>query len=80
MSAPTPPTYYLVAEGNAYALDDDGTPFGAPVFNDGTVDWSVCFDLDPCEEDLDYVAHIILNIQQINDLTVEHLNSEVFIK
>jgi len=29
----------LVADGNAYALDDHGVAFGAPVNQDGTVDW-----------------------------------------
>lgn len=75
----TVPTFYIVAEGNAYALDEEGIPFGAPVFNDGAIDWDHSYDLDPCEEDLDYVAHITLHLQQVYDLTQEHFN-EVFIK
>ena len=75
------PTFYIVAEGNAYALDIDGIPFGAPVFNDGKIDWDNSYDFDPCDvEDIEYVAHIIQHLLQVRDLTKEHLNSEVTIK
>ena len=48
------PTFYIVAEGNAYALDIDGIPFGAPVFNDGKIDWDNAYDFDPCDvEDIE---------------------------
>ena len=50
--------FYLVADGNAFALDDDGTVFGAPVNMDGTVDWDGSYDFDPNEEDVEYVAHM----------------------
>ena len=51
--------FYLVADGNAFALDDDGTVFGAPVNMDGTVDWDGSYDFDPNEEDVEYVAHML---------------------
>ena len=35
------PTFYIVADGNAYAMDDNGYMFGAPVFEDNTVDLSL---------------------------------------
>ena len=41
------PTFYIVADGNAYALDDDNVAFGAPVKLDGTVDWDCAYDFDP---------------------------------
>ena len=75
----TVPSFYLVADGNAYALDEDGTPFGAAVFQDGTVDWENSYDLDPCEEDIEYVAHMCQLLVQAQALTNEH-NQEVFIK
>ena len=73
------PEFYIVADGNAYALDEQGTPFGAAVFNDGTVDWDNAYDFDPSEEELDYVAHVCYHLQQVHDLTKEH-HQEVFIK
>tara|TARA_B100000941_G_C28308062_1_gene450036 strand:+ start:485 stop:721 length:237 start_codon:yes stop_codon:yes gene_type:complete len=75
------PTFYIVAEGNAYALDIDGIPFGAPVFNDGQIDWDSSYDFDPCDvEDIEYVAHIIQHLLKVRNLTHEHLNSEVTLK
>ncbi|BCU94028.1 MAG: hypothetical protein CM15mV3_3140 [Caudoviricetes sp.] len=52
------PNFYIVADGNAYALDDDNVAFGAPVKLDGTVDWDCAYDFDPCDEDIEYVAHV----------------------
>ena len=52
------PNFYIVADGNAYALDDDNVAFGAPVKLDGTVDWDCAYDFDPCDEDIEYVAHM----------------------
>ena len=73
------PQFYLVADGNAFALDDDGTPFGAPVNIDGTVDWDCSYDFDPNEEDVEYVAHMCYYLKQAEQLHQEH-NSEVFVK
>jgi len=73
------PSFYLVAEGNAYALDEEGTPFGAAVFQDGTVDWENSYDLDPCEEDIEYVAHMCQLLVQAQALTNEQ-TQQVFIK
>ena len=53
----TAPQFYLVADDTAFALDGDDF-YGAPVNNDGTVDWNNSFDFDPNEEDVDYVAHM----------------------
>jgi|TARA_Y100000033_G_scaffold32087_1_gene30691 hypothetical protein len=75
----TAPNFYIVADGNAYALDDDGVPFGAPVFEDNTIDWDQAYDFDPCDEDIEYVAHMCKMLQDMKALTVEHF-SEVFVK
>jgi len=75
----TAPNFYIVADGNAYALDDDGVPFGAPVFEDNTIDWDQAYDFDPCDEDIEYVAHMCKMLQDMKALTVEQ-NSEVFVK
>jgi len=74
------PCYYLVANEQAFALDDDGvTVFGAPVNPDGTVDWDYAYDLNPCEEDLEYVAHMSKLLIDSAKLYYEH-NVEVFTK
>jgi len=74
------PCYYLVANEQAFALDDDGvTMFGAPVNPDGTVDWEYAYDLNPCEEDLEYVAHMNKLLIDSAKLYYEH-NVEVFTK
>jgi len=76
------PTFYLVADGNAYALDEDGTAFGAAVFQDGTVDWENSYDFsDHLEEDeLAYVAHMCQLLVQAQGLTTEQNNQKVFTK
>ena len=73
------PNFYIVAEGNAYALDNDGTPYGAAVFQDGSVDWDNSYDLEPDENDIEYVAHMCQILVQAQGLTIEH-NNEVFVK
>lgn len=75
----TAPQFYLVADGNAFALDDDGIPFGAPVCDDGTVDWECAYDFDPNEEDVEYVAHMCYHLTEAAKLHNEH-NLEVFTK
>ena len=72
-------SFYIVADGNAYALDDDNVAFGAPVKLDGTVDWDCAYDFDPCDEDIEYVAHMCQLLVQAQALTNEH-NQEVFVK
>ena len=72
------PQFYLVADGNAYAIDGDDL-YGAPVNADGTVDWDAAYDFDPCEEDVEYVAHMCYYLKQAQQLTIEQ-NSEVFVK
>ena len=49
-----PLTHYIVAEGNAYAIDEEGYMFGAPVFKDNTVDWEHSYEFEPDEEDAEY--------------------------
>tara|TARA_A100001035_G_scaffold253055_1_gene225978 strand:- start:158 stop:388 length:231 start_codon:yes stop_codon:yes gene_type:complete len=73
------PNFYIVADGNAYAMEDDGYMFGAPVFEDNTVDWNSAYDFEPDEEDVEYVAHMCKMLQDIKALTIEHTN-EVFVK
>tara|TARA_B100000900_G_C20204546_1_gene563259 strand:+ start:406 stop:633 length:228 start_codon:yes stop_codon:yes gene_type:complete len=73
------PAFYLVADGNAYAIEDDGYMFGAPVLTDGTVEWTSSYEFDPCEEDVEYVAHMCQLLQQAQALTIEQ-NNEVFVK
>ena len=75
----TAPSFYIVADGNAYAMEDDGYMFGAPVFEDNTVDWNSAYDFEPDEEDVEYVAHMCKMLQDIKALTIEHTN-EVFVK
>ena len=75
-----PPMYYLVTNEQAFALEDDGiTVFGAPVNTDGTVDWDCAYDFDPCEEDVEYVAHMSKLLIDSAKLYYEQ-NVEVFIK
>ena len=73
------PQFYLVADDHAFALDEEGTPFGAPVNRDGTVDWDGAYDFEPCEEDVEYVAHMCYYLKQAEQLHNEH-QSEVFVK
>ena len=73
------PNFYIVADGNAYAMEEDGYMFGAPVFEDNTVDWNSAYDFEPDEEDVEYDAHMCKMLQDIKALTIEHTN-EVFVK
>jgi len=76
----TAPRFYLVANEDAFILDDDGvTVYGAPVNSDGTIDWDDAYDFDPCEEDLEYVAHMSKLLIDSAKLYYEH-NVEVFVK
>ena len=72
------PQFYLVAEGNAFAIDGDDL-YGAPVNEDGTVDWDCAYDFEPCDEDVEYVAHMCYYLKQAAQLHTEH-QSEVFVK
>ena len=74
-----PQTYYIVADGNAYAMDENGYMFGAPVFKDNTVDWEHSYELEPCEEDAEYVTHMCKMLQDIQVLSEER-SFEVYIK
>ena len=65
------PSFYIVADGNAYAMEDDGYMFGAPVFEDNTVDWDSAYEFEPDESDVEYVAHMCNKLQEIKSLTVE---------
>ena len=72
------PRFYLVADDHAFALDGDDF-YGAPVNADGTVDWDASYDFEPCDEDVDYVAHMCYYLKQAAQLHTEH-NSEIFAK
>lgn len=73
------PTYYIVADGNAYAMDEEGYMFGAPVFKDNTVDWEHSYEFDPDDEDVEFVAHMCRQLQDIQALSDEHAHG-VFYK
>ncbi len=75
----TVPNFYIVADGNAYAMDDDGYIFGAPVNTDGSIDWECAYDFAPNEEDVEYVAYMCNMLLDMQSLTNEHHN-EVFVK
>ncbi len=63
---------YIVAGGNAYIIDSiNGTPYGAPVNTDGTIDWDCTFDFDPrMDEDLKIQTNQILHtLKQLAQLT-----------
>jgi hypothetical protein len=75
----TAPRFYIVADCDAFALDDDGVPYGAPVNVDGTVDWDASYDFNPCEEDVEYVAHMCYHLTEAAKLYQEH-TVEVFAK
>ena len=72
------PQFYLVADDHAFALDGDDF-YGAPVNADGTVDWDASYDFEPCDEDVDYVAHMCYYLKQAAQLHSEQ-TQEVFIK
>lgn len=76
--------YYVVADGNAYAMDHaNDVPYGAPVRVDGTVDWDSSYDFSPTmDEDLqEYAAHVLYHLQKIAELTEEYNNTKgVFVK
>ena len=73
------PQFFLVADDHAFSIGDDGTPFGAPVNDNGTVDWDCSYDFDPNEEDVEYVAHMCYYLKQAAQLHQEQTN-EVFVK
>ena len=63
---------YIVAGGNAYIIDSiNGTPYGAPVNTDGTIDWDCTYDFDPrMDEDLMIQTNQILHtLKQLAQLT-----------
>ena len=72
-------SFYIVADGNAYAIDDEGYMFGAPVFQNNAVDWDSSYEFDPDDADVEYVAHMCKMLQDMQSLTIEHTN-EVFVK
>jgi len=79
----TVPVYYIVADGNAYALDDHGVAFGAPVNQDGTVDWECGYDFDFSRglegEEAEYVIHMVNLLTEAAKLSEEY-NQEVYVK
>jgi len=73
------PAFYLVADGNAFAIENDGYMFGAPVNDDGGVDWQNSYEFSANEEDLEYIAHMCQLLQNAKALTIEN-NNQVFVK
>jgi len=86
------PQFYLVADDTAFAIDDDGKFFCAPVCDfDNTVDgiakgevcWEDSWELDDIRPEyqdyVEYVAHMCYYLKQAQQLTLEQ-NSEVFVK
>ena len=78
----TAPSFYIVADGNAYAMEEDGYMFGAPVKMDGTPDWDVSYDFDfergmsDNEANMLFISAICSSKQQIllqNSTTVRYL-------
>ena len=78
--------FYLVAAGNAYAMDNSNdTMYGMTCYDDQSVDMDDCYDIAYDEfdqEEQEYLDHIAYHLQQIAKLTEEHrhLNTKVFIK
>ena len=54
-------------------------PFGAAVKLDGSIDWENAYDFDPCDEDVEFVAHMCDKVMQAKALHDEHF-SGVFVK
>ena len=75
----TAPNFYIVADGNAYAIDDEGYMYGAPVFQNNAVDWDSSYEFDPDDADVEYVAHMCNLLKQAQQLSQEQLQ-EVFVK
>lgn len=76
----TTPTFYLVAGNDAFALDEDtGIVYGCFVDDDGTIDWDCAYDFDPCDEDVEFVAHMSKLVLDMFALATEN-NMEVFTK
>ena len=73
------PLHSLDAGANAYAIDDDNIPFGDAVKLDGSIDWENAYDFDPCDEDVEFVAHRCDKVMQAKALHAEHF-SVVFVK
>jgi hypothetical protein len=74
--------YYLVIEGNVYAINhSQDAIYGAPMLDDGSIDWDGAYDIvwdNLDEEEREYVAHLAYHLQEIAKLSEEHL--EVFVK
>lgn len=61
--------HYIVTNGNAYAIDHpQDAIYGAPVLEDGNVDWDGSYDiawdhLD--EEEREYIAHVFIIFKRL---------------
>jgi hypothetical protein len=77
--------FYLVAAGNAYAMDSStDTMYGMTCYDDNTVDINDAYDIaydEVDEDDQEYLAHLAYHMQQIVKLTEEHAKDiKVFVK
>lgn len=73
----TPPDFYIVADGNAYGLDNQGNAFGAAInAYDGSVEWDNEYDLDVNygldETDASYVQEMIDLLHKISETTSDY--------
>jgi hypothetical protein len=74
------PQFYLVAGHDAFALDEDtGIVYGCYVEDDGSIDWDCSYDFDPCDDDVEYVAHMSKLVLDMVALQTEQF-AEVFVK
>jgi len=74
--------FYIVAAGNAYAMDHStDTMYAMTCYDDNTVDIDDCFEINWCnldDQEREYLAHVAYHLQEIAKLTEEH--QEVFVK
>lgn len=75
--------HYIVTNNTAYALDHpNDSIYGAPVLEDGTVDWDDAYEIaweSLDEQEQEYIAHVAYHLQEVAKLSEEYL-SEVFVK
>ena len=68
----TIPDFYIVADGQAFAIDGDDM-YGAPITDDGVIEWDSAYDFYPEDDDeVEYVAHMCYYLKQAQQLTIEH--------
>lgn len=67
----TVPDFYLVADGQAFAIEGDYM-YGAPVTADGVIQWDDSYDFEPeGDDEVEYVAHMCYYLKKAQQLTIE---------